>query len=87
MYILETERLILHRFALTDLDEIYRLVYADPSVKDTWSDVTSTPDEIKKRFTDKYIQPEGHFGRASRSSNLSSPLSPPAQHPTCLWGI
>lgn len=62
MYILETERLILRCFTIDDLDEIYRLVYADPTVKDGWSGVTGTPDEIKKRFATRYILPKGDFG-------------------------
>ena len=61
MYILETKRLILRRFMMEDLDEIYRLVYADPSVKDTWSGAVGTPDEIKKRFATEYILPEDDF--------------------------
>ena len=45
MNILETERLILRRFTLDDLDEIYRLVYADPKVKDGWSGAQGTAAE------------------------------------------
>jgi RimJ/RimL family protein N-acetyltransferase len=60
--ILETERLILRRFAIDDLDEIYRLVYADPTVKDGWSGVVGTPTEIKKRFAAKHILRAGDFG-------------------------
>ena len=41
--ILETPRLRLREFCLADLEEIYRLVYADPRVKDTWSGATGTP--------------------------------------------
>ncbi len=59
--ILETQRLILRRFATGDLDEIYRLVYADPLVKDAWSGVTGTAEEIKERFAARHILPEGHF--------------------------
>jgi len=61
MTILETERLILHRFDMDDLNEIYRLIYADPAVKDTWSGATGTPDEIKARFAERHIQREGDF--------------------------
>jgi len=62
MYILETERLTLRRFTMDDLDEIYGLVYADPTVKETWSAAEGTPDEIKKRFATKHILPEDKFG-------------------------
>jgi [ribosomal protein S5]-alanine N-acetyltransferase len=61
MTILETERLILRHFNLGDLDEIYRLVYADPAVKDTWSGATGTPNEIKARFAERHILVEGDF--------------------------
>ncbi|MBV7327811.1 GNAT family N-acetyltransferase [Chloroflexi bacterium TSY] len=58
MHILETERLILRRFTMDDLDEIYRLVYADRRVKDGWSGAQGTPEEIKERFADRWILPE-----------------------------
>lgn len=61
VYILETERLFLRRFTLDDLNEIYRLVYADSAVKDAWSGVTGRPDDIKKRFVTKAILPESDF--------------------------
>ena len=65
--ILETERLLLRRFTLDDLDEICRLVYAGPVVKDAWSGATGPPEEIKARFSQRYILPGGDFGlRASR---------------------
>ncbi len=62
MIILETDRLILRDFCEDDLDEIYCLVYADPEVKDTWSTVTGTPEELKKRFAQRYIRPGETFG-------------------------
>ena len=62
MLILETPRMILRDFELDDLDEIYYLVYADPQVKDTWSGVTGTPEEIKKSFADRYIRSESRYG-------------------------
>jgi len=62
MNILETQRLILRDFETDDLDELYGLVYADPQVKSTWSAVTGTPEEIKKRFTTRYISPHSKFG-------------------------
>jgi [ribosomal protein S5]-alanine N-acetyltransferase len=61
MTILETERLILRRFKMDDLDEIHRLVYADSAVKNTWSGATGTPDEIKARFAERHILAEGDF--------------------------
>ena len=60
--ILETERLILRRFTLEDLDEIFRLVYADSEVKDSWSAAKGTPAEIKERFATQHILTEGKFG-------------------------
>jgi len=62
MDILETSRLLLRDFELDDLDEIYRLVYADPEVKRTWSGVTGTPEELKERFAQRYVLPESRFG-------------------------
>ena len=47
---------------MDDLDEIYRLVYADPTVKNAWSGVTGSPEEIKNRFAVKHILPEGDLG-------------------------
>jgi [ribosomal protein S5]-alanine N-acetyltransferase len=62
MEILTTPRLLLRDFCLDDLDELYRLVYADPRVKDTWSGVTGTPEQIKERFANRHILPAGPFG-------------------------
>ncbi len=62
MIILETDRLILRTFEMSDLDRIYELVYADPMVKDTWSGATGTPDDLKQRFARRYIQSPGTFG-------------------------
>jgi RimJ/RimL family protein N-acetyltransferase len=61
MILIETERLILRRFNLDDLDEIYRLVYADPAVKVTWSGATGKSDEIKARFAERHILANGDF--------------------------
>jgi len=60
--ILETERLILRRFMMDDLDKIYDLVYADPVVKNAWSGRKGTSEEIKQGFAKDHIQPEGEFG-------------------------
>ena len=62
MHILETERLILRRFTLGDLDRIYALVYADPVVRQAWSGVAGTPAEIKQRFARKHILSADAFG-------------------------
>jgi RimJ/RimL family protein N-acetyltransferase len=43
---------------MDDLDEIYRLLYADPRVKDTWSGATGTVEEIKQRFAANWILPK-----------------------------
>jgi ribosomal-protein-alanine N-acetyltransferase len=74
MNILETERLILRRFTMEDLDEIYRLVYADPMVKNAWSGITGTPGEIKARFARKHILPEGDFGLRAVALRASGKL-------------
>ncbi len=62
MVILETPRLILSEFCMDDLEELYNLIYADPEVKDTWSGVTGTPEEIKNRFAERYIDKDSVFG-------------------------
>jgi RimJ/RimL family protein N-acetyltransferase len=62
MIILETDRLILRDFEPNDLDAIYTLVYADRQVKDTWSGVSGTPEEIKQRFADLTIRSTSRFG-------------------------
>ncbi|MEM7125518.1 MAG: GNAT family N-acetyltransferase [Chloroflexota bacterium] len=61
MNILETERLILRRFTMDDLDEIYHLVYADPIVKNAWSGAQGTPEELKERFANTWILPQDDF--------------------------
>jgi [ribosomal protein S5]-alanine N-acetyltransferase len=60
--ILETGRLLLRRFTLADLAELYRLVYADPLVKNTWSGAAGTEEEIMARFAACHIDPPGDFG-------------------------
>jgi RimJ/RimL family protein N-acetyltransferase len=60
--ILETERLIVRPFSMGDLDEIYRLVYADPAVRDAWSGREGTPDEIKAAFAREHVGRGDGFG-------------------------
>jgi RimJ/RimL family protein N-acetyltransferase len=60
--ILATERLVLRHFERADLDDVYRLLYADREVKDTWSGVDGTEQEIKARFVSRYIDQPGPFG-------------------------
>ena len=62
MTILETKRLILRRFTMDDLDDIYRLLFADEEVKSTWSGRTGTEDEIKAGFAKEHIESDGKFG-------------------------
>lgn len=62
MFILETPRLILRDFEMDDLDALYDLVYADPRVKDTWSRAPGTPEMVKKKFAENYIQPQSRWG-------------------------
>lgn len=57
MIILETERLLLRRFVQDDLDDIYRLLFADEEVKSTWSGRTGTEVEIKAGFAKEHIEP------------------------------
>jgi len=44
------------------LDEIYRLVYADPVVKNAWSGRTGTPGEIKAAFAANHVRRMDDFG-------------------------
>lgn len=62
MTILETQRLILRRSKLADMDELCELVYADETVKSTWSGSTGTPDQIKAAFVKNHVEPEGDLG-------------------------
>ena len=62
MIILETERLILRHFTMADMDELYTLVYVDEAVKSTWSSATGRPSEIKARFAQNHVEPDGDFG-------------------------
>ncbi len=59
---IETERLLIRPFTIDDLEEIYQLVYADRRVKDTWSLLQGTPDEIKVRFVHRHIRRADDFG-------------------------
>ena len=62
MTILETDRLVLRHFENEDIEDVYRLLYADEEVKRGWAGVEGTPDELKRRFTDKYFHPRDEFG-------------------------
>ena len=60
---LETERLILRPFTEADVDEIYRLVYADARVREAWSGYTGSLSEFRERFaTDPVWHAEDGFG-------------------------
>jgi len=59
---LETERLILRPFTMDDLEELHRLVYADPEVATRWAGRTKTLDEISDSFARKVRQREGEPG-------------------------
>jgi RimJ/RimL family protein N-acetyltransferase len=48
--VIETERLILRPFDAGDVPELYRLVYADPEVRDAWSGYRETPEQFRRRF-------------------------------------
>ena len=62
MIIIETDRLILRHFEDDDVEEVYRLLYADEEVKKGWAGVEGTPDELKQRFRDNYYHPTDGFG-------------------------
>jgi RimJ/RimL family protein N-acetyltransferase len=62
MKTLETTRLILRPFVMGDLDDIHRLVYADPEVAPAWTARTKTIDEIQASFVAKVAQQENDFG-------------------------
>lgn len=50
MFPLETKRLILRPFIEEDLEEIYRLVYAEEEVREAWSGYTGTLTQFRERF-------------------------------------
>ena len=52
---LETKRLVIRPFTTGDLDEIYRLVYADSTVKSAWSGQTGTESQIKAAFARRHV--------------------------------
>lgn len=47
---LETERLTIRPFAEDDVEEIYRLVYADPEVRTWWSNFDGDVETFRERF-------------------------------------
>jgi RimJ/RimL family protein N-acetyltransferase len=48
--VIETARLILRPFDAGDMEGLYRLVYADPEVRDAWSGYRETLDQFRCRF-------------------------------------
>jgi RimJ/RimL family protein N-acetyltransferase len=62
MKILETERLILRHFEEEDIEEVYRLLYADEEVKNAWSGRKGTVEEIKESFKKDHFYPKDEFG-------------------------
>ena len=50
MSLLTTERLIIRPFVDEDVDELYRLVYADHRVRDWWSGYRETLEQFRQRF-------------------------------------
>ena len=59
---LETERLILGDFEEDDIEEIYRLLFADEEVKKGWSGRKGTAEEIQEDFRRDHFYPEDNFG-------------------------
>jgi RimJ/RimL family protein N-acetyltransferase len=60
---LVTERLIIRSFCETDVEELYRLVYADHVVRDAWSGYRETLEQFRQRFrTTKLWHAEDGFG-------------------------
>jgi RimJ/RimL family protein N-acetyltransferase len=68
MSLIATARLILRPFDAGDAEELYRLVYADPDVRDAWSDYRETLEQFRRRFA------EGNVWRV---------LDRPASRPEC----
>lgn len=62
MIILETDRLTLRHFEDDDIEDVYRLLYADEEVRKGWSGAEGTPEELKQRFVDKHFYPTDDFG-------------------------
>jgi ribosomal-protein-alanine N-acetyltransferase len=50
MSVLTTERLLIRPFVDDDVDELYRLVYADHKVRDAWSGYRETVEQFRMRF-------------------------------------
>jgi RimJ/RimL family protein N-acetyltransferase len=50
--LVETERLILRPFEAGDTEELYRLVYADPEVREAWSGYRETLEQFRRRFAE-----------------------------------
>jgi RimJ/RimL family protein N-acetyltransferase len=59
---LETERLVLRPFRPTDLDNIYRLIYADPQVAIPYSGRTWTIDDMRDKFMQRTQVKAEEFG-------------------------
>src|SRR6185503_126853 len=63
MSVLTTERLLIRPFTGDDVDELYRLVYADHKVRDAWSGYRETPEQFRQRFlVDKVWHAKDGFG-------------------------
>lgn len=58
---LETDRLIIRRFTVHDLERIYDLVYGDEGVKRFWSGREGTAEEIKQAFKSEHVDQEGDY--------------------------
>ena len=60
---LETQRLWIRRFLPHEADTLYRLVYADADVRQSWSSYTGTSEEFQARFrTDPLYNGTQSFG-------------------------
>jgi RimJ/RimL family protein N-acetyltransferase len=61
--VLETARLLVRPFAVSDVDDVHRLLYADPAVADNWTGLSRTREDVQKRFaTHKAWRLEQEFG-------------------------
>jgi hypothetical protein len=50
MPVIKTKRLIPKHLSRNDLGDVYDQVYADPEVKNSWSGIKDTPEDLKERF-------------------------------------
>lgn len=50
MSVIGTKMLLLNHLSPNYLSDVYDQVYADPEVKNSWSGIKGTPEDLKERF-------------------------------------